>query len=120
MSKIFALIGSKEDVASERQKLTQAGFPVSSIHVIQPETTTEELLKKVLKHKINNVICIKTKNGQTSFWASELDKMKKAKEPHSVNVFGIDIPPHPHGVTAKSMTLVHMISCVRQVFSKAS
>ncbi len=118
MLKIFALIGERGDVASERQKLTQAGFPITSIHVIQPETTTEELLKKVLKHRINNVVCIKTKNGQTSFWASELDKMKKSKDPHSVNVFGIDIPPHPQGVTAKSMTLVKMITCVKQVFAK--
>jgi hypothetical protein len=113
----FALIGNRDDIDPEYRKLTQDGVKSENIYFFtEPEKTcTKELIKKVLELEVTTLICIQTRNGQTSYWAFEFEKLKKAPKPHHVDIFGIRIPKHPHGINPRSLSLVKMINCSKEV-----
>lgn len=111
MAQKFAFIGPADSIRTESKKLSKF-----DVFHITGEPCAEELLRKIEKNKITHVVCVETRNGQTSHWASEIKKFSDAKN-IPIEIFGINIPAHPHRVEASSMKLVKRISCATEILA---
>ncbi len=113
LQKVYALVGEQSETDIQSKKLLNVGFNNKQIHHIDHNIETDQLLKEVLSYGISKVVFIKTRNGQACYWAKEIANLKAPnKKSLDIDIYGLDIPPHPQIPNPKNLNLIKKISCV--------
>ena len=112
MQRKFLLIGTPAHTAAEAKKLQTLGF-VWIKQLNSAKAITTDLLHKVVASKITDVVCIRTRNGETCHWAVRLTNILIDEVP--VKVFGVNIPPHHQKIKHKGASLFTPITCSMEI-----